>query len=223
VGSPTVSTAEADRAAIRATGQLAANATWQNTMASPAQIRSRASELVEAPGSIREEIARLPQRPLTYACARYDDAAFYARRTDGLPVVISFEVPLEEVAIDGKDFLYTVFQFWDREDKGHFKRVRTSLASLFGPAILPWFDLARRESDTMARIGLCDLATHDLAAVEAHYGNEIGIAGRHGTRFRSAFAVPATVDPATVVSVTDVGSSFDLPPSFLDIRELLSP
>ncbi len=90
-------------------------------------------------------------------------------------------------------------------------------------AILPWFDLAGRERDQHARIGLCDLATFDLAAVEAHYANTIGILGRYETRFCSAFALPATIDPASVVAVEDVpgATSFDRPTEVVNLRDIV--
>jgi hypothetical protein len=43
-----------------------------------------------------------------YACARFQNAEFYARRERGAPAVIAFEAKLEDVAIDGKDLRYTV-------------------------------------------------------------------------------------------------------------------
>jgi hypothetical protein len=73
-------TDEADRMAIRETGRLAANARWRNTMAAAAEVRRLAADLAKSPAGAREAINALPQAPLTYACARFDDAAFYARR-----------------------------------------------------------------------------------------------------------------------------------------------
>ena len=141
---------------------------------------------MQVPSSVRDEIDRLPQTPLTYACGDFEGAARYALRERGKPFVITFEVALEEVIIDGKDFLYTVFQLWDREGTSHRERVRENLSALFGLATLAWFDRACRETDTMARIGLCDLAVHDLAAIERHYANRTDIAGRHDRLFRSS-------------------------------------
>lgn len=216
-------TADADRQAIGETGRLAAKSFWRNTMASPAEVRRMAAGLAASPAGARDAIDALPQTPLTYACARFDDAAFYARREKGIPFVISFEVPLEQVAIDGKDFLYTVFQFWDQNGDSHREQVRGKLAALFGPAILPWFDLAGKEREQQARIGLCDLATFDLSAIEAHHANRIGILGRHGTRFRSAFALPEQIDPASVLAVEDVAGSLDPPDEVVDLRDVLKP
>jgi hypothetical protein len=136
----------------------------------------------------------LPQTPLTYACGDLEGAARYALRERGTPVVISFEITLEEVMIDNRDFLCTVFQLWDRGGTSHRDRVRENLSTLFGPAMLGWFDRACGETDTMARIGLCDLAVHDLAAIERHYANKTDITGRHNRVFRSSFALPANLD-----------------------------
>lgn len=216
-------TADADVEAIRRTGRLAANARWGGTMPNPAEVRRIAADLAKSAASARKTIDGLPQTPLTYACARFDDAAFYARRAKGRPVVISFEAPVEDVAIDGRDFLYTVFQLWDQSGDGYREDVRTSLAALFGPSILTWFDLAGRKSTQAARIGLCDLATFDLAAVVAHRANTICIQGRHGTRFRSAFAVLEQVDPASVLVVEEVAESvsFDPPTEVVDLSDIL--
>jgi hypothetical protein len=73
--------------------------------------------------------------------------------------------------------------------------------------MMGWFDRACRETDTMARIGLCDLAVHDLAAIERHYANKTDIASRH-TVFRSCFALPETLNPAAILDIQEV----DVPP-----------
>ncbi len=86
-----------------------------------------------------------------------------------------------------------------------------------------WFDRACGERDQGARIGLCDLATFDLAAVTAHHANTIGILGRHGTGFRSAFALPDEIDPASILVVEDVAgpAAFDPPTEIVDLRDIL--
>jgi hypothetical protein len=195
---------DADCAAIRQTGELAARSCWKNTMASPTHVRSCTAKLAQTPSKVRDWIGRLPQTRLTYACGDYEGAARYALRERGIPVVLIFKIALEEVIIDGKDFLYTVFQLWDQKGTGHRDRVRENLSSLFGPAMVGWFDRACRETDTMARIGLCDLAVHDLAAIEQHYANTIDMAGRHDRVFRSSFALPANVDPTAILDIEEI-------------------
>jgi hypothetical protein len=71
----------------------------------------------------------------------------------------------------------------------------TSFAAIFFASlsvILSEFIANSRETDT--RVGLCDLAVYDLAAIERHYVNRTDIAGRYGTVFRSSFAAPANLD-----------------------------
>jgi hypothetical protein len=218
--------AEADIEAIRRTGGLVAKAVWgRNALPRPDEVRRLTKGLVAAPAGARAATNALPQIAVTYACARFDDAAFYARRTKGAPKVISFECALDDVAVDGRDFLYTVFQFWDRDGTGHLDRVRRTLATLFGEAILSWFDRASRldRRDQQSRIGLCDLATCDLAVIKAHHRNATAIGGRYGTCFRSAFAVPQQVDPADVVTVEDVAGSFEPPAEVVALGAMLTP
>lgn len=197
-------TADTDRVAIRQTGHLAAKSFWKNTMASPREVRSRSSELAQTPGKIRDEIESLPQTPLSYACGDFEGAARYALRERGIPVVITFEIALEEAIIDGKDFLYTVFSLWDRDGTSHRERVQANLAKLFGATMLGWFDLACRETDPQVRFAFCDLAVHDLAAIKRHHANKTDIAGRHNRIFRSAFAMPASINPAAILDIQDV-------------------
>lgn len=158
---------------------------------------------------------------MTYACASYEDAARYALRNEGLPAVIAIELPFEEVAIDGKDLLYTVFQLWDRSQKHHLPQVREILNTVFGTATVKWFDLAASESAQAARIGLCDLAVHDLSAIQAHHANEIPLAGRYNTLFRSAFDLPTKVDAAAILSVEDVTQPLTSPGNMIDLRSLV--
>lgn len=90
--------------------------------------------------------------------------------------------------------------------------------------MVEWFDQAAAEpgqTGQTARIGLCDLAAHDLAAISAHYVNEIAIVGRYGTLFRSAFDLPAKVDPADILAVEGVVGSFGRPEQVIDLRSLI--
>jgi hypothetical protein len=90
--------ADADPAAIRQTGHLAAKSSWKNKMASPTQVRSRSSVLARLPSKVRDEIGRLPETPLTCACGDFEGAARYALRERDIPVVITFEITLEDGA-----------------------------------------------------------------------------------------------------------------------------
>lgn len=117
-------TAEDDCQAVRENGTLAAGSSWKNTMASPMEVRSRLDDLVTNPLHVCATIDDLSQRPITHVCGDFDGAARYALSGTGIPMVISVEWNLEDIAIDGRDFLYTIFQLWDREGCSHRDRVR---------------------------------------------------------------------------------------------------
>jgi hypothetical protein len=124
--------------------------------------------------------------PWVCACAQRIDALYYAcrhnrSRENDASVVVSFEAPAREVIIDGRDFLYPVFQF------GAPGLARPALATVFGPAILPYADRAWSSEDQSSRILYCDLAVQDDDVIAAHAKNRIVLSGKARTVFSSAF------------------------------------
>ena len=120
------------------------------------------------------------------------------------PILISFDAEASDAIVDGRDFLYTVFQLSDAA------RARAVLERLFGPAILRYADRAWGV-DGYERIALCDLAVQDNAVVRAHAANNTVIAGRHATRFRSAFLVRTPVLARRIAGVRVVEDTYELP------------
>jgi hypothetical protein len=106
--------------------------------------------------------------------------------------------------VDGRDFLYTIFQLGDPQ------LARPIIERIFGIAILRYIDRAW-SSDGRERIALCDLAVQDDAVVLAHAGNKTVIGGRYGTRFRSAFCVRTPVATDRIVDVRPVEVGPNLP------------
>src|SRR4051812_6808475 len=104
--------------------------------------------------------------------------------------------------VDGRDFLYPVFTLWDRKGDSHLGLVREALATLFGRAILRYFDRAKGAFDE--RIGHCDLAIHDMDVLRAHYSNPIEIEGRSDTRFNSSFQFLDEVNPLGINFIKSV-------------------
>lgn len=100
--------------------------------------------------------------PGVCACGDVTGAYFYASRHNitehnTTPILIEFEVEPELVSVDGRDFLYTVFQMGDPD------RARSVLKNAFGPTILPYAD--RAWSCTDQSVALCDLARYDPASL----------------------------------------------------------
>jgi hypothetical protein len=111
-------------------------------------------------------------------------------------MAIEFEADICSAAVDGRDFLYTAFQFGDAE------RARPVLKECFGGSVLKYAERAWRSTSTSFRIAQCDLAISDPAVVEAHYENRCVIAGRGDTIFRNAFLIELPILASSIISVT---------------------
>ena len=152
--------------------------------------------------------------PAVCACGEEMGASYYAwqhnrTRENNTPIIVEFEGDEDTVAIDGRDFLFTVFQFGEPSLAG------PALKRAFGKAILPYAEKAWATENQDARIALCDLACHDPDVVTAHHANAVVLGGRHHTTFRNAFIVK--LPPAQ--SVVRVWSPSDRPA--LPIPEIL--
>jgi hypothetical protein len=135
--------------------------------------------------------------PRVGACADRTGAAYYALShnrsiQNDTPLLITFEADVKDVIIDGRDFLYTLFQF------GKPDHARSVAEQLFGAAILRYVDRAWSTEDQHRRIALCDLAVQDEAVIRAHAKNKTVIGGRYGTRFCNAFLVRLPISPEAV-------------------------
>lgn len=164
----------------------------------------------------------LEDDPAVCACGEPDGAAYYAWRhnrssTNNTPIIITFEAPVSAVAIDGRDFLYTVFQI------GNPDVAREPLVRVFGPKILHYADNAWATERSEQPIALCDLAIHDPEVIEAHHANDIVLGGRHNTVFRSAFTVSLPVGPQAIRSVEAPASPPMIPQPEIFLEDLLLP
>lgn len=131
------------------------------------------------------------------------------------PIFIEFEAELSQTAVDGKDFLYTAFQMADPV------RARPVLERCFGAAILKYADRAWSTEDQSYRIAQCDLAIHDSDVVAAHHSNQLVLAGRHKTLFRSAFTVALPVQPEAIVKVFSPVAPYSMPRPDVMLRDIL--
>ena len=139
-------------------------------------------------------------RPAIFASGTVESAAYYAwqhnrRSGNDTPILVEFDAAFDRITIDGKDFLYTVFQ------RGNPEKVRGVIEPLFGPKILTYAEAAWASDDPDRRVALCDLAGLDPDAIAAHYANRIVIGGRYNTHFENAFTVALPVQPHAIVRV----------------------
>lgn len=147
------------------------------------------------------------------ACGEEVGAAFYAWKHNSHPgrpeeqIAVEFTAPIEDVIVDGRDLLYTVFQFWDWSAAGGTMSAATKETQLrlvkkvFGTKVQDYFLAARNTLDQERRIGFAALATIDPAVIRAHWKNRTPLRGRSGTTFCSAFIVRGPVPSDRITRV----------------------
>jgi hypothetical protein len=130
------------------------------------------------------------------ACGELIGANYYASQhnrkgENTTPILIEFEASHDAVSIDGRDFLYTIFQL------GEPALARPALVRAFGKAVLRYAERAWASREQS--IPLCDLACHDPEVINAHHANSVVIGGRYNTTFCNAFIVRLPVEPGSIV------------------------
>ena len=163
-------------------------------------IRSRIDELFNKP-DLSTNDTRNGSCEFPVVCAADELGAYYYAlihnwsNEKNAPIVITLRVPIKDVYVDGRDFLYTCFGFCrSYQTVGILKRI-------YGDSIEKYFLKAISSSDLRYRYAMCDLATQDLDVVKAHYKNKIIVRGRYNTHFRSAFFVRAPISPDRIEDV----------------------
>jgi hypothetical protein len=140
------------------------------------------------------------------ACGDSESAAYYAWKHNrsaehDAPLIIEFEARLDDIFVDGRDFLYMAFQFWDRHTASALSEQMLCLKMLFGDPVLRYFRRATDAKDQQQRVALCDLAVQDEQVVLAHRLNHRAIRGRYNTTFASAFFARTPITSREISSV----------------------
>lgn len=150
----------------------------------------------------------IPRFDAICACGDETGAAYYAlkhnrhRRADEVSYVIRFSATLKDVYVDGRDFLYTAFQMFDRKTSERITEQNEVLRNLYGSGIQRYFSKAVSSSDLRYRWAMCDLACQDPQVLKGHLRNQTLIGGRFGTVFRSAFFVRAPIPSEQILAVS---------------------
>jgi hypothetical protein len=206
-------------AAVRALGLLPGQGWWSMVAH---DLKPRLDQLWRLPVvtlAATRPVGQTP--PWTCACADEAGARFYACQhnrsaKNDTPLLITFDADTADVIVDGRDFLYTLFQMGDP------KRARPVAERLFGSAILRYVDRAWSSEDHEQRIAICDLAVQDDAVVRAHAANRVVIEGRHRTRFRNAFMVRLPVPSERIVDVRVIEIDLCVPDAEVSLDSIQS-
>ena len=132
-------------------------------------------------------------------------AEYYATRHNvskdkKISLLITLDLDIENIAIDGRDFLYTVFGFIDPKNIEKTKRQTEKLKSIFGIKIEKYVEkiIEHPNSDKFA---ICDLVICDDEIIIDHSRNTEIIGGRYGTVFKSAFFGKTPISPEKIQNV----------------------
>lgn len=147
------------------------------------------------------------------ATGDYETALFYAckhnqteENTEG--IIVEFVANVDKVFVDGRDFLYTIFQWFDKKDTSQQQKVKIKkvLKKIFGPYIIRYItEVFKTPRENQGRrIALTDIAINDRKIVLAYMKNKIWINGRYGTWFRNSFLIEGSIPPEDIVKVQHV-------------------
>ena len=169
-------------------------------------------QLVDSPENLlkeKSEFDSIFQKSGSGVCACGDEntANYYATNHNKgpNPTIIKFKTSLNNIYVDPRDFLCTLFQFWDRNSPSKFENIKEILVKCFGPSVLRYFEKAANTKEQKLRISLCNIVCHDPDVKRDHLNNRIQICGRYNVHFYSAFFVQAPIPPDQIVSIYPAG------------------
>lgn len=118
-------------------------------------------------------------------------AEYYATQRNvskdkNISLLITLDLDIANIAIDGRDFLYTVFASIDPKNIEKTKRQTKKLKTIFGSYIEKYIEkvITHPKSE---KVAICDLVICDEDIIIDHSKNSEIIGGRCGTLFKSAF------------------------------------
>lgn len=127
--------------------------------------------------------------------ARYYANIHNKSKINTKPLIIKFKMPISEVYIDGRDFLYYAF------GKDDINKVLPILKDLYGSNIIDYYKRAITKKDIKYRTAIVDLVCQDESIITDHYNNDKCIKGRYNTEFKSAFMVKAPILPTDIIEI----------------------
>lgn len=119
------------------------------------------------------------------------------------PILITVDLNIGDIAIDGRDFLYTIFGFIDPKDLNKTRRQTEKLKKIFGYKIEKYVEkiIKHSKSDKSA---ICDLAIIDNEVIIEYAKNQHIIGGRCGTKFKSTFFGRVPIPSRNIINIEKI-------------------
>lgn len=160
------------------------------------------------------------------ACGSENGALYYAQKHNltmerDTPLIIEFEVEIDRIYVDGRDFLCTGFQFFDRVSKDHYTQQLEALTNLYGPHIKKYFEKSSESNEQVYRVAVSNLACFDRDTVKFHLNNSLTIYGRSNTKFQSAFFVQGPIESSAIKSVRRPSTAYSAPQPYISLNDFI--
>ena len=152
--------------------------------------------------------------------AEYYATRHHVTKEKKIPLLITLDLNIDNIAIDGRDFLYTVFGFIDPKDIEKTKRQTEKLKKIFGEKIEKYIEklIVHPKSEKSA---ICDLVICDDEIIIEHLKNSEIIGGRYGTVFKSAFFGKTPIPQERIRNVEIINEYIAIPSPTITLNNIL--
>jgi hypothetical protein len=137
-----------------------------------------------------------------------------------IPLCITLDLDIENIAIDGRDFLYTVFGFIDPKEIEKTNRQTKKLKSIYGEKIEKYIEKIIRHPNS-EKFAICDLVICDDEIIIEHSKNIEIIGGLYGTIFKSAFFGKIPISPEKIQNVEILKENIPIKNPTITLKDIL--
>lgn len=179
-----------------------------NSQQDPELIRKEITKYKNNP----ELMSSIPRDVPVICCASGSQfgALYYATRHnistskgETLSVEIEFRAPIDNLCIDGNDFLFTIFAKTKKKyDAGiNIEKECSAIEKIFGPTCREYLQIALEKPAKQIN-NLVDIVRCDPVAIKEHANNNNLIEGRYNICFHSAFHVLKKIPPQDIGEIS---------------------
>jgi hypothetical protein len=220
----TINKAESTLRNIKQDGLSGNEGNWKLEIPDVSDVRQRLNNILSSEKPSADDIFKDTPFKGICACGDENGALYYAlchNKSDNnsVSIIIKFIADLDNIYIDSRDFLCTVFQLWDRETTTLKEKQLLILERLYGNGIDKYFSKCISTTDQQVRIAMGNLAAFDPEIIKDHYNNKKTIAGRYNTHFCSAFFVKAPIAASSILKCEITNKTFSTPKVYINIGD----